>query len=87
MPVPSISFLYLFGSASLRLHNLPTSLSPLVLLNSPTTGSSTPPTVPNAAVLVLPMTQPDRDFYRIGIGININQIFTALVKPKAATNP
>jgi hypothetical protein len=86
LPVPGLNFIYLFGSTSVRLYNLPPGLSPLILTASPTSGSSTPPASPNPAVLVLPLTQPDRDFYRIGAGINLNNIFKAL-KPKAATNP
>ena len=86
LPVPSLNFIYLFGSTSVRLHNLPPGQSPLILTASPTSGSSTPPASPNPAVLVLPLTQPDRDFYRIGAGINLNDIFKSL-KPKSATNP
>jgi len=86
LPVPGLNFIYLFGSTSVRVHGLPPGQSPLILTASPTSGSTTPPASPNPAVLVLPLTQPDRDFYRIGAGINLNDIFKAL-KPKAATNP
>jgi hypothetical protein len=86
LPVPGLNFIYLFGSTSVRLYNLPPGQSPLILTASPTSGSSTPPASPNPTVLVLPLTQPDRDFYRIGAGINLNDIFKAL-KPKAATSP
>lgn len=72
LPVPNINFLYLFGSASMRFYHLPQSVSPLVLQ----TGTAT--TAPSAGTLVIPLTQPDRDFYRIGVGVNIAQIFTAL---------
>jgi len=74
MPIPNLSFIYLFGSVSKRLHNLPPSVSPLVLQ------TGTPPSSggPTASDLVLPLTQPDRDFYRIGIGVSLCQIFTKL---------
>jgi hypothetical protein len=42
-------------------------------------------TTPAASTLILPLTQPDRDFYRIGAGINLNEIFSAL-KPKSSTD-
>jgi hypothetical protein len=82
MPIPSLNFLYFFGSLSERLHNLPPNQSPLVL----SVPSPVPTPGPNPATLVVPMKQPDRDFYRIGIGVSLNQIFTAL-KPKPATTP
>jgi hypothetical protein len=74
LKVPNVNFLYLFGSVSKRLHNLPGNQSPLVLQ------AGTVPTSPspNPAYLVVPMTQPDRDFYRIGIGVSLCKIFTAL---------
>ncbi|MDR3726143.1 MAG: IPT/TIG domain-containing protein [Terracidiphilus sp.] len=74
LKVPNINFLYLFGSVSKRLHNLPSNQSPLVLQ------AGTVPTSPspNPAYLVVPMIQPDRDFYRIGIGVSLCKIFTAL---------
>jgi hypothetical protein len=74
LKVPNINFLYLFGSVSKRLHNLPGNQSPLVLQ------AGTVPTSPspNPAYLVVPMIQPDRDFYRIGVGVSLCKIFTAL---------
>jgi hypothetical protein len=84
LPMPPVNFLYLFGSVSERFHRLPSSQSPLVLQLPASSGQNSPPPAPNPAVLVLPLTQPDRDFYRIGIGVSLNQIFTAL-KPKSAT--
>ncbi len=74
LPVPNMNYIYLFGSASKRFGNLPGSVSPLVL----TSGTSTAADGPNPATLVVPLTQPDRDFYRIGVGVNITQIFSAL---------
>ena len=73
------SFLYLFGSISRRFGNLPPSVPPLVLA----TGAIS--TTPAASTLILPLTQPDRDFYRIGVGINLNEIFNAM-KSKSSTN-
>ena len=73
MPLPNMHFLYVFGSASMRAYKLPPNLSPLVLQ------TGTAATAPSASTLVIPLTQPDRDFYRIGIGLRIDQIFKNLV--------
>lgn len=74
LPVPNMNYIYLFGSASKRFGSLPATVSPLVLTSATTTAT----TGPNPATLVIPLTQPDRDFYRIGVGVNITQIFSAL---------
>jgi hypothetical protein len=72
LPIPtgnSSSWLYLFGSSYIRLQsnqNLP----PLILQTPPTTVA-----VPSPTVIVLPLKQPNRDYYRIGVGLNINQIW------------
>jgi hypothetical protein len=63
------SWLYLFGSAYMRLeHN---ENFPPLLLNTP----NPPITVPSANVFVLPLVQPNRDYYRLGVGLNINQLW------------
>jgi len=76
LPVPSVKYIYFFGSISKRLFdNTPAQISPIVL------AAVTPvPTASSASTLMLPLTQPDRDFYRIGGGISLNQIFTSLTK-------
>jgi len=76
LPVPSVNYLYLFGSISKRFEGLPEQ-PPLVLQ------STTPPSSgPSASTLVLPLQQPDRDFYRIGIGVRLDKIFSALAASK-----
>jgi hypothetical protein len=57
-PYGNLSFIYFFGSASIRLIGNQTS-APLVLA-TPQGGT---PTIPNPAVAVLPLQQPNRDFY------------------------
>jgi hypothetical protein len=80
LPVPSVKFLYLFGSMSVRLsHN--TNYSPLILQSASVssltgTGSSA---IPNPSVVVLSLVQPNRDYYRFGVGLNLTQIFTKLL--------
>jgi hypothetical protein len=79
LPAKSVSFLYLFGSASLRFaRNIN---SPPLILQAGDIGSLTgngPSAIPNAAVVVLPLTQPNKDFYRFGVGVDIVNIFKKL---------
>lgn len=63
------SLLYLFGSAYLRTSRNQ-DLSPLILMTETATV-----TIPSSTVIVLPLQQPDRDFYRLGVGLNLSQIF------------
>ncbi|HEV2289724.1 MAG TPA: hypothetical protein VGR81_12300 [Candidatus Acidoferrales bacterium] len=69
LPVFSSSWLYLFGSVYMRVLD-DVQLSPLVL-QVPTT----PVTVPSPSVFILPLRQPNRDYFRIGIGLNLSQVF------------
>ena len=79
LPIPTgnnSSWLYLFGSTYVRLRanqNLP----PLIL-QSP----ASPVTVPSPTVVVLPLVQPNRDYYRLGVGLNINQLWSAVKNKK-----
>lgn len=70
LPIPTgnASWLYVFGSAYLRL-NRNQNLSPLILQ------SATGVTIPSPTVIVLPLRQPNRDYFRLGVGINLSQIF------------
>lgn len=74
LPFQALSFLYVFGSSSVRLGK--NQIDPIINLGTLTT----PPTVPSASVLELPTAQPDRDFYRIGVGVNILDIFSSWFK-------
>jgi hypothetical protein len=85
LPVPNLNYLYLFGSASIRFYNLPAGQPPLILASGTTSAGSTvggvtvPSTIPPSPyTLVVPLAQPDRDFYRFGAGVDIQKIFTAL---------
>jgi hypothetical protein len=93
IPVMSTGF-YFFGSSATRITPNKT-LPPLIL--TPVTivsGSGTCPTdssgatacVPSPNVFVLPYRQQDRDFYRIGIGIDIAKVFKIFNRPAEATN-
>jgi hypothetical protein len=77
--IKDTSYLYIFGSFSVRMARDTTNL-PLVLqagdVSSLTGTGST--AVPNVNTVVLPLTQPGRDFYRFGIGLDIGCIFTKL---------
>ncbi len=70
----SNSLFYLFGSAGMRTGNNVT--YPPIILTTPASGSS--PAVPGPSVAVLALQVPARDFYRIGIGLNMLDIFCKL---------
>jgi hypothetical protein len=68
------SYIYLFGSASMKA----TGNSGAQSIILATTPNPAPPLAND--VIVLPLQQPNRDFYRIGVGINITSIFCSLSK-------
>lgn len=72
--------LYFFGTASTRFSRNET-FSPLILNSVPIASGANPTagsvTIPSPSVFVLPLRQPNRDFYRIGFGIDV----TSLIKP------
>jgi hypothetical protein len=74
------SFLYLFGSTAIKTTgNM--SQTQIILASAPN------PTAPlSADVTVLPLAVPNRDFNRIGIGVNITSIFCALSKDGCKTS-
>ena len=69
IPIKSSSYLYAFGSVALRTWRNE-DRSPLILQTETATV-----TIPSPTVIVLPLQQPDRDFYRLGVGLNLNQVF------------
>lgn len=87
LPVKSVSFLYIFGTATIRLTRN-TNLAPLVLQSGDVASLSGngASAVPNTGVVVLPLTQPNRDFYRFGVGVNINTVFKKLFSSPAPTS-
>ena len=70
----SNSLFYVFGSAGMRTGN--NANYPPIVLTTPASGSS--PAVPGPNVAILSLQVPARDFYRIGIGLNILDIFCKL---------
>jgi hypothetical protein len=71
LPVPATkNFVYLFGSVYTRLKRNQ-DYAPLILA-----AETNKPTLPSAAVVILPLKQPDRDFFRIGVGLNLAQVFS-----------
>lgn len=74
------SFLYLFGSASMKSSRNENSAS---IILSPATTPALP--LPATAV-VLPQSQPNRDFYRFGVGLNLTAIFCKLSPSGCSTN-
>jgi len=72
LPIKGTDFLYLFGTASLRLNRNQDLRT--IILNADTSNAN-----PSAAnVALLPLKQPNKDFYRFGVGLDIKKIFTTL---------
>ena len=63
------SYLYVFGSAAMRF-KANQQYPPLIL----STGTMVP-TPPDPSVIVLPLKQPNRDFYSLGFGLNLASIW------------
>jgi hypothetical protein len=79
LPYGSLSSIYFFGSSSVRLRENQ-NLTTITL--APATGA---PTLPDPTVLVLPTAQPNRDFYRIGVGLNLIDLFSSVFKGPSTT--
>jgi hypothetical protein len=76
-PIPGTNgFTFIYATAALRFERN-ASLPPLVLLPA---SSSALQTIPSPSVFVEPFMQPDKDFYRIGVGISLDRIFSATKK-------
>jgi hypothetical protein len=84
-PIPK-SPVYFFGSAATRLQKN-TDLPPLVLTATPiSTGAADTTagaiTVPSPSIFVLPLRQSDRDFYRIGLAVDLSSLLSKLFTPQ-----
>jgi hypothetical protein len=73
-------YLYLFGSASMKTTKN-VNEQPLVLSTAPAPALPLP-----TSVVVVPLTQPDRDFYRFGVGVNITAIFCKMTTNGCTNN-
>lgn len=82
LPIPTgtSSWLYLFGSAYIRFRSN-ANLPPLILASP-----SSAVTVPSPNVAVLPLAQPNRDYYRLGVGVNINQLWCKVYASSCPTS-
>ncbi len=81
LPVKGTTFLYLFGSFTSRLkRNQAVDDPPLVLqaANLATVTGVGATGIPNVSSVVLPLLQPDRDFYRFGVGLDVGCVFAKL---------
>ena len=79
-----VATFYLFGSFATRLSRRTTDNTPLILqpASLPTLTGTGTGSVPNPNTVVLPLSQPDRDFYRIGVGIDILSLVTRKTEGK-----
>jgi hypothetical protein len=70
LPVSNRSILYLYGNAYINLRRHANITDPLILATAPSDV-----TVPAANVFVVPNPPSSRDLYRIGIGVNLIELF------------
>lgn len=94
VPIEDSGF-YFFGASANRLERN-TTLSPLILtpvtlaptttVTSTCTASATTVCYPSPSVFILPYKQQDRDYYRIGIGVNVMKLLTKLFPAVAKTS-
>jgi hypothetical protein len=78
--------IYFFGQSATRLvHN--NNFAPLILtpatISTTTSTSTTTVTIPSSDVFVLPYKQQNRDFYSIGLGLDLQKIFTKMLSPSS----
>lgn len=85
-PIPKATSISFFGSAALRFsrnqNQSPLILQPATIVST----SATPPatiSLPSTSTWILPLTQPNRDFYRIGIGIDLTDLLAKAFTPKS----
>lgn len=78
----AFKFIYLFGTANLRLSRA-TSLPTFALQNPNANGITVQPFDPNLAIITLPNT---RDTYRIGVGVDLLNLYTT-IKTKGQGTP
>ncbi|HEV2711396.1 MAG TPA: hypothetical protein VGU67_14360 [Edaphobacter sp.] len=81
LPIPTgnnTAYLYLFGSVYTRFTRNRNS-APLILA-----AETAQPSLPSPSVIVLPLVQPDRDYFRLGVGLNLKQIFQKMFSPSTS---
>ena len=74
-PIKEASFLYFYGTALMKIGGKVNITTPLFLDNPGTTVQISDPTVFMPPTSVLKLQQPDRDYYKIGVGINLTDLF------------
>jgi hypothetical protein len=82
LPFKEKSFLFLYGSAMMKIGGGGVKVTtPLFLDNPGTTVQISDPAVFMPPTSVLKLQQPDRDYYKIGIGINLSELLKLGNKP------
>jgi hypothetical protein len=82
IPYAKASWIYLFGTGLFKPGGRATITNPFLLAAAP---AGTLPTDPNAVVITTP--QPDRDYYRLGVGIDfVSLVANLTTKPPSSQN-
>jgi hypothetical protein len=74
-PIKEANFLYFYGSAIMKIGGRVNITTPLFLDNPGTTVQISDPAVFMPSTSILKLQQPDRDYYKIGVGINLTDFF------------
>jgi hypothetical protein len=84
MPLPLLDGGYIFGSMDTELSKAANGGAQLILTPATST-STTPLTYASSSVTNIPVSQPNRDRYQIGIGLDIYHLVSSLAKKTSAT--
>lgn len=82
-PIKKANFLFLYGTAIMKVGGGGVKITtPLFLDNPGTTVTISDPTVYIPPTNILKLQQPDRDYYKIGVGVNLTDLFSHKPPPQ-----
>jgi hypothetical protein len=82
-PLKEASFIYFYGTALMKIGGGGVKITtPLFLDNTGTTIELSDPRVYIPPTSVLKLQQPDRDYYKIGVGVNLTDLFNRNKEPE-----
>ncbi len=85
LPVPQVDGLYIFGSMDTELNKTGRD-NPQLILTAATSTSTTPITYTSPSVTDIPVSQPNRDRYQIGFGVDLFHIIDILKKKSSSSS-
>ncbi|HJR08998.1 MAG TPA: hypothetical protein VJ842_17195 [Pyrinomonadaceae bacterium] len=73
LPIKEASFLYLYGTAMMKIGGGGVKIDTPLFLDQP--GSADKVTLTNNDIFITPTLQTNRDYYRFGVGVNLTELF------------